>query len=192
MKALIFGSSGLVGQEVLKNLEAQNIPVHAVRRLAPGVKGTTRWFTHDLLQGAGSTELWDGVTHVFVLTPAGYMNQDQIIIPVVEKAKSQKVQKIVLMTAMGANYAVGSPLQKAEVALQQSGLDSAIIRPNWFMQNFHTYWGHALRTEHIVAVPAGNAKTSFIDVRDIGAVAAKLLTTKTIGAFDITGPEALT
>jgi nucleoside-diphosphate-sugar epimerase len=45
-----------------------------------------------------------------------------------------------------------------------------------------------------IFIPAGDAKTAFIDVRDIGAVAAHTLTAEGHDnqAYDLTGKEALT
>jgi len=99
----------------------------------------------------------------------------------------------VLMTAMGAN-AADTPFRRVEQELAASGLAYNIIRPNWFMQNFQTFWLHGINASNTIALPAGTAKTSFIDARDIAAVAARLLTTHDQDGreFDLTGPEALT
>jgi uncharacterized protein YbjT (DUF2867 family) len=193
MKALVFGASGLVGHEVIKGLQQQGIALHAVRhRKAAGSSAELKWFEHDLAQGTGPEALWSGVTHVFLMSPPGYTEQDKILIPVIEKAQRSGIQKLVLMTAMGVNHAIGSPMQKVETALQNSGLIYAIIRPNWFMQNFHSYWGEGVRQHRQILVPGGQARVSFIDARDIGAVAARLLVTPGKGEYDLTGPESLT
>ncbi len=179
--------------EVVKELQAHETPVHAVRRQKTSAS-TSRlhWFEHDIQKGPGSDELWSGVSRVFLMSPPGYTEQDKILLPVIEKAKRQGVKKLVLMTAMGVNHAVGSPLQKVEEALKNSGIKHAIIRPNWFMQNFHSYWGEGIRKGQVIFVPGGQAKVSFIDVRDIGAVAARLLLSDQVGEFDLTGPQAYT
>ena len=97
------------------------------------------------------------------------------------------------MTAMGANADENNPFRKAEVELEKSGLTYNIIRPNWFMQNFNTFWLHGILEFGKILLPAGRAKTSFIDSRDISDVAAKLLTTSQFDNkdFDLTGPQAL-
>jgi uncharacterized protein YbjT (DUF2867 family) len=61
------------------------------------------------------------------------------------------------------------------------------------MQNFNTFWLHGINTEGKILLPAGKAKTSFIDTRDIADVIVRLLTTDDLDnrAFDITGPQAL-
>ncbi len=50
------------------------------------------------------------------------------------------------------------------------------------MQNFNTYWIDAIRRDGRIRLPVGNAKGSFIDARDIAAVAASLLTRKDLAA----------
>jgi uncharacterized protein YbjT (DUF2867 family) len=68
-----------------------------------------------------------------------------------------------------------------------------ILRPNWFADNFHTFWLPGIH-HGVIALPAGQGATSFIDARDIAASAAGALTTSRFDgqALNLTGPEALT
>ena len=64
------------------------------------------------------------------------------------------------------------------------------------MQNFITFYSHFIKTLGAFYVPAGDAKVSFVDIRDIAAVAAQALSKNGGGkhtqkAYDITGGEAL-
>jgi uncharacterized protein YbjT (DUF2867 family) len=67
------------------------------------------------------------------------------------------------------------------------------------MQNFVTQFGYTIKTQNAFYVPAGDAKMSFVDTRDIGAIAAVILTKNNNGAsqqfenkaYDITGQESL-
>jgi uncharacterized protein YbjT (DUF2867 family) len=43
------------------------------------------------------------------------------------------------------------------------------------MQNFVTQFGHTIRTQNVFNVPAGDAKISFVDARDIAAIAVRML-----------------
>jgi uncharacterized protein YbjT (DUF2867 family) len=97
------------------------------------------------------------------------------------------------MTAMGADADPTAPMRKLELHLEASGLTWNVIRPNWFMQNFHTFWLHGIKTANAIQLPTGDAKGSFIDARDIAAVASVLLTTDRFDnqAFDLTGDEQL-
>jgi uncharacterized protein YbjT (DUF2867 family) len=106
-----------------------------------------------------------------------------------------KLKKVVLMTAMGVEHAPAeAPFRRHEAALAGSGIPYNIIRPNWFMQNFHTFWVGGILKDQKIYFPGGNATASFIDARDISAVALKLLTTDGHNdkAFTLTGPAAIT
>lgn len=69
---------------------------------------------------------------------------------------------------------------------------------NDFMQNFVNFYTPTIKTNSAFYIPGGDAKVSFVDVRDIAAVAAKVLTrhdqseTRHFGkTYNITEPEAL-
>ena len=87
-----------------------------------------------------------------------------------------------------------APFRKLELALEASGLSYNIIRPNWFMQNFQTYWISGILKDKKIYFPGGDAKVSFISVKDIAATAVSLLLTDEFKnqAFTLTGREAIT
>jgi uncharacterized protein YbjT (DUF2867 family) len=70
----------------------------------------------------------------------------------------------------------------------------AILRPNSFMQNMQTYYASSIRSQGAFYVAMGNARISFIDVRDLARVAAKVLTSPEHQSqtYQLNGPEALT
>lgn len=187
---LVIGASGTVGSEVARLLAAQG---QSVRRATHGVPRAADQVHLDLLSGEGLSQALQGVDQVFMLCPPGHTNQHVLLKPVIDAAKAQGVRKIVLMSAMGADADDSAPLRQAELHLIASGLAWNIIRPNWFMQNFHTFWLQGIREEGKILLPAGQAKGSFIDARDIAAVAVSLLQRRDLDnrAFDLTGPEAL-
>ena len=112
----------------------------------------------NLVTGAGLAAALQGVSKVFLLSPPGYTNQDELLNPVIDAAKAQGVKKVVLMTAMGANADENAPLRKAEVHLETSGLAYNIIRPSWFMQNFNTFWIQGILEHGKIFLPVGPAK----------------------------------
>ena len=60
-----------------------------------------------------------------------------------------------------------------------------------------TQFGNTIRTQKVFYVPAGDAKMSFVDTRDIAAISSKILTNNGLSqqyankAYDITGSDAL-
>ncbi|MBN8640113.1 MAG: NAD(P)H-binding protein, partial [Anaerolineae bacterium] len=147
----------------------------------------------NLATGEGLVAAFTGVDQLFLMCPPGHANQHELLIPAIDAAKGAGVRKVVLLSAMGANADDSIPLRRAELHLERSGLAWNVIRPNWFMQNFHTFWLHGIQTEGQIFLPVGAAKGSFIDTRDIAAVAAKLLSSDDFvnAAHDLTGSESL-
>jgi len=98
-----------------------------------------------------------------------------------------------LMTEMGANAGPAGPLRRVEILLEESGVPFNIIRPNWFMQDFNTLWIRGIIERGQISLPVGEGKGSFIDTRDVAAVAAELLSSDTWSNrdFDLTGGRAL-
>lgn len=187
---LVVGSSGTVGTELVRILKADGYKV----------RGTTSKKSNDpdvahlnLATGEGIQAAFQGVEKAFFLSPPGYADHYKMLAPLIQEAKRRGLKKVVLMTAMGANADANAPFRRAEIELENSGLTYNIIRPNWFLQNFNTFWVHDIKTQGKILLPAGTAKTSFIDAKDISAVAAKLLTADQFNNkdFDLTGPEAL-
>lgn len=187
---LIIGASGIVGSEVVRILKSEG---HTVRTATSKVTTHPDSVQINLATGEGIRHAFEGVDKAFLLSPPGYADQHKMLSPLIQEAKRRGLKKVVLMTAMGANADEKSPFRRAEVELEKSGLDYNIVRPNWFMQNFATFWVGSILEQGKILLPAGTAKTSFIDAKDISAVVAKLLTTDQFPkqAFDITGPEAI-
>lgn len=190
-RTLVIGANGTVGTELVQLLRSagQNV----VKATSRAVADPANEVHLNLASGVGVATALQGISKLFVLSPPGHVNQDELINPVVDAAKSQGVQKVVLMTAMGANADDNAPLRKAEMHLERSGLGYNIIRPNWFMQNFNTFWIQGILEQGKIFLPVGAAKGSFIDARDISAVAARLLSTDEFNQrdFDLTGGMAL-
>ena len=115
----------------------------------------------------------------------------------VDACRAAGVRHVVLNSALGAgDYRKSFPSwhRRVEDKLSASGLDYTIVRPNSFMQNILTYYASSIRTEGAFYAAMGNARTSFIDVRDVAAVAARTLTSPGHAGktYELNGPEALT
>lgn len=189
-KTLVIGANGTVGSELVRLLAAQDRPVlGATSRATPGPGQV--WL--DLASHGGLDTAFDGVDRAFLLVPPGFVDQHLRLAPLIDAARQRGLRKVVLMTAMGANADEAAPLRQAERQLEASGVPYNIIRPNWFMQNFHTFWLQPIRTQGRILLPVGQARGSFIDARDIAAVAAELLLRSDLDNrdFDLTGAVAL-
>lgn len=190
---LIMGASGTVGTEIVKQLVQKG---HSLRKATHRSPEHADQVHVNLATGEGLEAAFQGADTAFLMSPPGYPAQDKLLKPLIAAAQKHQLRKVVLMTAMGADAVEDSPMRQAEIALENSGLNYAIIRPNWFMQNFNTYWLQGILAAGVIALPTGDAAGSFIDARDIGAVVATLLDSDDSSlmnqAYNLTGTESLT
>lgn len=193
---LIVGASGSVGSLVASKLARQGAQVCALtsrRERAGQVDGNIRWLFADLKSGDGVAAAFGDVDRAFIFSPPGYVPQNEIVSPLIQEAMRRKLEKVVLMTALGANAVDTAPLRIAELELEYSRLAYNIVRPNWFMQNFSNNWLPGINEHSQIMLPAGKAKGSFIDIRDIADVMVRLLVSDDLNnrEFDITGGQSL-
>jgi len=188
---LVVGASGTVGSEVVKLLKNEGYRVRGTT--SKPVINNSETVQVNLATGEGVVAAFEGVDRAFFLSPPGYADHYAILSPLIQEAKRRGLKKVVLMTALGANASETTPFRRVEIELEKSGLTYNIVRPNWFYQNFNTFWIQGIKEQCKILLPAGNAKVGFIDARDIAAVIATLLTKddKSNQAFDITGPESV-
>jgi uncharacterized protein YbjT (DUF2867 family) len=196
MKIFVFGATGLVGQNLTRELLKSGHEVFAGSRHPEKgkVEKNLTWVAADAMNPKIDTEILTKVDAAFFLSPPGYTNQYDILSPWIEKAKELKLKKLVLMTAMGVEHAPPeAPFRKTELLIENSDLNWNIIRPNWFMQNFNTFWISGIVNDAKIYFPGGDATASFIDARDISRVAARLLTSDNFNkqAFALTGPHSI-
>ena len=192
---LVAGAAGTVGSHLVKMLAAERGTVVRALTSKPGRPDTERvkWLRADIASEQGLAAAFTGADRAFLLAPPGHADQYRVLAPLIREARRAKLEKVVLMTAKGANAVETSPFRRAELELERSGIAFNILRPNWFMQNFATLWVRGIREQGKILLPAGNARVSFIDTLDIAAIAARLLTRDDHAGkgFDLTGAEAL-
>jgi len=186
---LVIGASGQIGSTLADLLAAQG---QTVRRATSRAATQAGEVTVNMGTGEGLAAALAGADQLFLMCPPGFANQHELLIPAIDAAKAAGVRKLLMLSAMGANADDSIPLRRAELHLERSGLAWNVIRPNWFMQNFHTFWLHGIQSQGQIFLPVGDAKGSFIDTRDVAAVAAKLLSSDSFvnAAHDLTGSEA--
>ena len=197
---LMTGSSGTIGSVLLQRLRAAGEPVRATYRSPEATKNATRdgydAVTVDLDAPDTLREALDGVRAVFLLGAMGPRQSDQEL-AVVVAARAAGVERIVKLSVWRAAEQL-SPIARlhrpVEEALERSGLAWTFLRPNFYMQNFLRQAGAEIRATGEFAQPAMRTPISFIDTRDIAAVAYTVLTSDGHDgqAYALTGPEALT
>ena len=200
---LVVGGTGQVGQELVKQLQETKVPFRVLAHSARSVESLQAQgleVVHgDYQQVASWAEAgFAGVERLFLLTPSS-PDQGQIEAALIDQAKQAGVKHVVKISVWDIeNPASANPLltphQEAEEHLRQSGLDYTLLRPNNFMQNFGRSDSATIKSQGAIYNASGDGLISFIDARDIAAVALAALTSQDhFGqAYTLAGPEALT
>ena len=197
---LITGATGNIGAELARQLWAGKQTCRAFVRSRTHAQSIA-------LPGVGLVEgdfnkpetlrpALEGVDRLFLLIPSSSQVEQQQR-NFVDAAKRAEVGHIVKLSQLGADEDAPGRFQhyhgSVESYICRSGIPYTFLRPNLFMQGLLNFRSTISRQGAFYA-PAGNAKVSVIDVRDIASVAARVLTEsghegKT---YDLTGPESLT
>ncbi|PKR88832.1 NAD(P)-dependent oxidoreductase [Pleomorphomonas diazotrophica] len=190
-KILILGATGNVGRPLVQALMARGEAIKAASRNGKPVDGA-EGVAFDVADPMTFPHAFEGVDRAFVMLPGGYTEAKALLLPVIEAAATRGV-KVVLLSVLGADADDTIPYRQAELALEKSGVRWVVLRPNWFTDNFINYWKPGIDAAGVIALPAADGKSSFIDVRDIADSAAAALTTDRFDnkAFNLTGPEAI-
>ena len=195
-KILVTGATGTIGREVTKHLAGQGASVRAAVR--DRTKARKQFgdeielvaFTFE--DKGGFADALENVEKVFLLPPL-IPNQVEVTNAFVDAAQSAGVRHIVKLSAIGVGtetFAVGDWHAANECHIRNSGLEFTFLRPNSFMQNFINYFPPH---DGVIYLPWGNGRASFVDARDIAAVAVRALTTEVHKnkIYTLTGPTAL-
>ncbi|OWA20949.1 NmrA family NAD(P)-binding protein [Streptomyces sp. CS057] len=136
-----------------------------------------------------------GTRALFLLTPF-HPRQDLLQRTVIEAAAVAGVAHVVKLSALGADpdspVLVHRQHGLAEQALADRCPGHTVLRPNAFTQNA-AQWLGTIESRGAVLLPVGPARVSMVDVRDIAAAAATLLTGPPGRGevYELTGPRAL-
>lgn len=177
---LVTGATGNVGLEVIRALAQRgDAQVRAgVRDVARSAAALAPYpavqpVPFDFLNAATHAPALAGCDALFLLRPPQVTDAFGDLIAA---ARHAGVQHIVFMSVQGAENNRFIPHHKTEELLKASGVPYTLLRPAYFMQNFTTTLRADLVERHQVFLPAGRARFTLIDVRDIGDVAAAVLT----------------
>ena len=136
------------------------------------------------------------IQKLFLLTPF-VPDMVEMSKNLVRQAEEANVNHIVKQSAFGSDLEEGITMNKlhrqVEEIIESSGINYTFLRPTSFMQNYLGF-SDSIKTRGAFYQPLGDSKTSFVDTRDIAAVAVEALTKgreHENKAYSITGPEEL-
>lgn len=196
---LLTGVTGKTGGATAQALLKQGASLRAIVR-NPDKAAALKTAGVDLVVGdvtdkAVLAKAMAGVQKALMILPNGEQ-QLKLEQQFVDAAKAAGVRHVVKMSSMEAVPDATAPIPKihyqSEQYLKQSGLAWTFLKPNFFMQNLLGSGG-TIKEQGKFFLPLGDGKTVMVDVRDIGAVAAVVLTGQGHEgqAYEISGPAAL-
>ncbi len=199
-KVLITGATGQVGGALLDNLGNADIDSRALTRdesKAEWLEGRgVEVVVGDFLEPETLGSALEGVSTVFLATP---IHPEQITqaTNVIEAARgSGNDPRIVRLSVHQASHQAPTRIsrQHAEVedTLAASGLPYTLLRPQSYMQNT-LMAAPTVASEGRIYQPMKEGRLGMIDARDIGEVAAKVITEEGHEGktYTLTGPAAI-
>ncbi|MEU4155344.1 NAD(P)H-binding protein [Actinoplanes sp. NPDC026670] len=180
MSILVIGGTGTVGGRVTAQLRQAGHDVRvASRHTGPRFDWTD--------PGTWAAAL-NGVPTMFVLLP----DQTEMPEAFLPEALRAGVRRVVLHSDRGLDVMGLGHLQKAEAQVRDSAPEWTIVRPDWFQQDFETFFRQPV-IDGRLCVPVGDARQGFIDADDIAAVEVAALTGDGLlgRLVEVTGPRAL-
>lgn len=201
---LVTGATGNIGSEVVRQLSQATSDAN-IKAAVHSVENAEKVNQHDRVKAVqidydrqeGLQAAFNTANKLFLLThpsPKTVLHELNLI----SEAKKSGIKHIVKQSIMGADLKSALEVMRlhrqSEKMIEESGIPYTFLRPNEFMQGFINYQGPTIKNDNAFYIPAGDAKVSFVDARDIAAVAVKALVdgdrhyNKT---YTITGPEAL-
>ncbi len=175
MAILIIGATGNIGRELTDTLlESRQQLLLGVRspEKAKDIWGYKASYIHfDFEEPETFEPVLSQVDRCFFIAP-----HDNPV-PSVEKflSHAKHLKQLTFSSGRTTGDIEGKPMNAIETLLWEGFFPTTVLRPGWFMQNFTGWIGDTIRSERKIYLPAGDAKTAFIDVRDIADVAALTL-----------------
>ncbi len=197
LKILVTGATGNVGKEIIRLLKNQDCEVVAAVRdpiRARSILGTDiTCIAFDFTQPETFTPAFTGINKIFLVRPPALADIRKQIAPALVAAKQAGIEQVVFLSLLGADKNRVMPHYAIERTIEQLNIPATFLRCSFFMQNLNTTHRSDMQRGELF-MPAGHGRTSFIDVRDIAAVAVKVLIEDGHQgmAYPLTGSEALT
>lgn len=198
-KILVTGATGKVSSELVHRLVERGVEVKAGTRQPERARALFGAAVEVVDLDYEVTSTWDGAVQwadrVFLVPPPFDPSGDEALVPFLDWAVQSGSGHLVLLSAMGIEAREQLALRRIEQRLERTGVAWTLLRPNIYMQNFaRGFVARQIREAGVFRLPVGEAPVSFVDGRDVAAVAAEALSGEAhVGkAYTLTGPDPLT
>ena len=180
---LITGATGNIGFEVIKFLFENN----SSNKIIAGVRNVekAKLFFNDFpslelrrfdFEDAQTYESsFADIDRVFLLRPPHISDVKKYFKPILEQLKRNNISEIVFLSVQGVEKTSFIPHNKIERLIKLLGFNAIFLRPSYFMQNLTTTLLSDIKTKRAIILPAGKAKFNWVDVENIGELAALML-----------------
>lgn len=195
---VVIGAPGNVGTPVVRGLQAADAAFRVAARSVDKARQTlgddVAIVPFDFLDADTYAATFAGSKRLFLVRPPQLANVQREIVPALQAAVAAGVEQVVFLSLQGVENNRVTPHYKIEQWLLEQGVAYTFLRAGFFMQNLSTTHLAEIRDDDEIFVPAGASRTSFIDARDIGAVAVQALLDPAHRnqRYTLTGPAALT
>jgi uncharacterized protein YbjT (DUF2867 family) len=199
---LVTGATGTVGSELVDRLaDRPDVTVRAgVHSLdsAGDLPAGVEPVAIELTDPETLTAAFEGVDRAYLLTPF-VAEQAPLVASLAEAADAADVDHLVRQSALGAGaddppYSLAADHRAGERHVDATGAAVTHVRPTSFFQNLLGD-SETVREEGVLYGPV-TAPVSYVDARDVAAVAAAILTGDRQDhdghAYRVTGPAAVT
>ncbi|GJM64303.1 NmrA family NAD(P)-binding protein [Persicobacter diffluens] len=181
---LVTGATGNIGFEVIRHLmkiKGDDTIIAGVRNIGQAkakfeVFPSLRFTHFDFEQQDTFDKALENIDRIFLLRPPHISDIKTYYKPLIDKIASKGIREVCFLSVQGAERSKAIPHHKIEQLLIESKLDYIFLRPSYFMQNLTTVLRRDIQNKGEIVLPAGNAVFNWVDVENIGEVAALLLT----------------
>lgn len=191
---LISGATGNMGRATVRALQALGRSVRAGVRDPAGARGLGAPSVGlDFERPETFAAAVAGAGGLLLVRPPAISDVGPTLCALVDAALAAGVRRVVFLSVVGADRRGYIPHAKVERHLQASAADWTMLRAGFFAQNLGDAYREDIRRRDELFVPAGDGAAAFVDVRDLGEVAARAFVADGHAgqAYTLTGPEAL-
>jgi uncharacterized protein YbjT (DUF2867 family) len=201
---LVTGATGTVGSEVVKQLSS-DASTNNIKAGVHSIENANKVQQYDRVKAVqidydkheGLESAFKDVEKLFLLShPSSktVMHESNLIAAAKKSGIKHIVKQSIMRADLSSTVEAMRLHRQTEKLIEESGIPYTFLRPNEFMQGFINFQGPTIKSNNAFYIPAEDAKVSFVDARDIAAIAVRALVDgdkhydKT---YTVTGPEAL-
>ncbi|HMO38516.1 MAG TPA: NmrA family NAD(P)-binding protein [Saprospiraceae bacterium] len=182
-RIFITGATGNVGYEVIRFLCQSDTPGRVIAGVRDEAKArelfhdfpSLGYRIFDFEKADTFPAAFQEVDILFLLRPPHLAQVEKYFRPLLTEAQNAGIERIVFLSVQGAERSRIIPHNQIEKLIQALGFQYIFLRPSYFMQNLTTTLLDDIRRHRRIVLPAGKALFNWIDVQNIGEVAARLI-----------------